>query len=75
MKKFLQMPKDKQPTAIFAFNDIVAMGAYRAIIEAGYEVPRDYSLIGYDNIELASLLSVPLTTIRQPTYDQGNWQP
>ena len=71
MKKFLQMPKDKQPTAIFAFNDIVAMGAYRAIIEAGYEVPRDYSLIGYDNIELASLLSVPLTTIEQPTYDQG----
>jgi LacI family transcriptional regulator len=58
-------------TAIFAANDIMAFGAARAIYETGRRIPEDISLIGFDNIELSSVLHPPLTTIQQPRYDIG----
>lgn len=53
-------------TAIFAITDIIAMGALRAIYEEGYKVPEDYSIAGYDGLELSRYYIPSLTTIRQP---------
>ena len=55
-----------QPTAIFASNDRVAIGALHAITERGLRVPEDYSLVGMDGIEISGHLNPPLTTVRQP---------
>ena len=59
------------PQAIFACNDLVAMGALCAIHEHGLSVPGEISVMGYDDIELAAYTSPPLTTIRQPAFDLG----
>jgi LacI family transcriptional regulator len=59
------------PTAIFAGNDLMAIGAFRAITEAGLRVPKDISLVGFDNIELASYTNPPLTTVAQPIQEAG----
>ena len=53
------------PTAVFAAADMLAIGMIRAARAAGVAVPRDLSIVGYDDIPLASLLDPPLTTIRQ----------
>jgi LacI family transcriptional regulator len=58
-------------TAIFAQNDRMAAGAIRTLRDAGYKIPEDYSVIGYDNGPLASLIDPPLTTIQQPLEDFG----
>ena len=62
--------KDK-PTAIFASDDLVAIGALDCLLEKGYKVPDDFSIIGYDNINIASLKSINLTTVHQPKYEMG----
>lgn len=54
------------PTAVFACNDMMALGAMRVIKNAGLRVPEDFSLIGFDNTPLASLVFPPMTTIAQP---------
>ena len=54
------------PTAIFASNDMMAIGALHALYERGFVVPRDISVIGVDDIELCRHLHPPLTTIAQP---------
>ncbi len=56
----------ERPTAIFAASDLMAIGAYRAIAEAGLRVPDDLSVIGFDDIPPAAYTLPPLTTIRQP---------
>ena len=62
--------KDR-PTAVFAPSDMLAIGAYRAIEEAGLNIPNDIAVVGYDDITAASMLSPPLTTVRTPYYDFG----
>jgi len=54
------------PTAIFASNDRVAIGALHAITDHGLRVPEDISLVGVDDIEISQHLNPPLTTIHQP---------
>ena len=54
------------PTAIFAANDRMAIGAMRALYEAGLRVPQDVSVVGLDDIEVAAYQVPPLTTIEQP---------
>lgn len=56
----------EHPTAVFAGNDVSAVGVYQALYRAGLSVPQDMSVIGYDDIELARYLTPPLTTIHQP---------
>jgi Periplasmic binding protein-like domain len=55
-----------RPSAIFCTNDAIAIGAMRAIFQAGLDIPRDISLVGFDDIPVACLLRVPLTTVAQP---------
>ena len=58
-------------TAIFAQNDQMAVGAIRALREAGRQVPANVSVIGFDDIPLASYFDPPLTTLRQPMEESG----
>jgi LacI family transcriptional regulator len=55
-----------RPDAIFACNDLMAIGTIRAAYEIGLSIPNDLSIIGYDNIELALFTQPALTTIAQP---------
>lgn len=55
----------KLPTAIFCFNDVMALGAISAITEKGLRVPQDISVIGYDNIHSSRFYAPPLTTMHQ----------
>jgi LacI family transcriptional regulator len=58
-------------TALFAFNDISAMGAIRALREAGLRVPHDVSVVGFDDIQSAAYQNPGLTTVRQPLKEMG----
>lgn len=69
MKRLLALPDP--PRAIFARNDITALGAISAIKSAGLRIPQDIAVVGYDDIPLARHTSPPLTTVRQPTGEQG----
>ncbi|GGK41206.1 LacI family transcriptional regulator [Deinococcus malanensis] len=59
------------PTAIFAANDRSAIGAVRAATALGLNVPRNVSIVGFDDIHAASVMDPPLTTIRQPLEEMG----
>ncbi|MDF1569781.1 MAG: LacI family DNA-binding transcriptional regulator [Spirochaetaceae bacterium] len=61
MKKLLNLPVP--PTAVFACHDMMAIGAYEAIREAGLEIPKDISVVGHDNLEISRLVWPRLTTI------------
>ena len=58
-------------TAIFCFNDIAAIGAVRAIVDAGLRCPDDISVIGFDDIASAAYMCPRLTTVRQPLRKMG----
>lgn len=64
----------ERPTAIFAYNDRMALGAYEAIQEIGLEVGKDISVIGFDNQPyFADALRPGLTTVQLPHYEMGAW--
>ena len=58
-------------TAIFTFNDVSAIGAIRALHEAGLGVPRDVSIVGFDDVQSAAFQNPALTTVRQPLRTMG----
>ncbi len=60
-----------RPDGVFAASDSLAWGALRAIMDAGLRVPEDIEVVGFDDIEIASLCRPPLTTIAQPKYQLG----
>jgi LacI family transcriptional regulator len=63
-----------RPTALFCYNDRMAMGAYRAAAELGLDIPRDLSIVGFDNQELIAANLFPgLTTVALPHYEMGEW--
>ncbi|HIE43859.1 MAG TPA: hypothetical protein EYP78_03565 [Candidatus Omnitrophica bacterium] len=59
------------PTAVFISSGHCIIGAMSAIGEKGLKIPDNISLVGYDDIPLASYISPPLTTVRQPIYKLG----
>ncbi|GCE15122.1 LacI family DNA-binding transcriptional regulator [Tengunoibacter tsumagoiensis] len=59
------------PTAIFASNDTQAIGVYKALFERGIRIPQDISVIGFDDIPIASQMLPTLTTVRQPLFEMG----
>jgi DNA-binding LacI/PurR family transcriptional regulator len=58
-------------TGIFSSNDAMAIGAMRALRDLGYKIPLDISIVGVDDIILASYSEPPLTTVAQPKYEAG----
>lgn len=67
--RLLSLPEP--PTALFAYNDLVALGAMKAVREKGLKIPEHISIIGYDDIFLSAYLDPPLTTVAQPKYMMG----
>ena len=61
----------QSPTAIFCANDLLALGVMRGLGQRGIKIPGDIALVGYDDVEFASMLSPALTSIRQPKYQLG----
>lgn len=68
-KAFKEM--NPAPTAIFAYSDLLAIGALKALHELGKKVPKDIALVGYDNIEYSPFIEPPLTTVDQFAYEIG----
>lgn len=60
-----------QPTAVFCASDMLAIGAIQAINQAGKNVPNDYSIIGFDGIDIGQIINPKLTTIKQNTSKMG----
>jgi LacI family transcriptional regulator len=72
-KRMTEMLKEKSlPSAIFASYDDIAIGAMRALHEKGIRVPQDISIVGVDNIEVASYLDTSLTTVSEPVNEMGD---
>jgi LacI family transcriptional regulator len=65
------LDKGLELTALLCANDLLALGAIRALTRAGKDIPRDVSVIGYDDIDFAASAAVPLTSVRQPKYELG----
>lgn len=59
------------PTAIFVASDEMAIGAMRAILEKGFQIPRDVAVVGFDNVDMSGKVYPSLTTIGQPMYEMG----
>ncbi|MRS03678.1 LacI family transcriptional regulator [bacterium] len=60
-----------RPTAIFAANDLMALGAIYAIQDAGLRVPQDIAIVGYDNREFSWIVRPNITTVEMPVYEMG----
>lgn len=72
IEPLLDLPPDQRPTGLFCYNDRQAMGAYRAIRKRGLAIPRDISVVGFDDQEyIASELDPPLTTMQVPHRAMG----
>ena len=70
-RKYAKDLIEKNVDAIFAINDIVALGVFKFCFENGIRVPEDLGLVGYDDIEQAGMLPIPLTTVHQSKYIVG----
>ena len=68
------LDRTDRPTAVFCFNDRIAMGAYQAAADLGLRIPEDLSVVGFDNQEhIADGLRPGLTTLALPHYEMGQW--
>jgi DNA-binding LacI/PurR family transcriptional regulator len=61
----------ERPSAIICYNDYMALGVYKALLQAGLRIPQDISVTGFDNIIISGYLNPPLTTLHQFKYDLG----
>jgi len=67
----LRLPSGRRPTAILAFNDLIAIGTLHAVRTCGLTVPDDISVVGFDNIAITAHTNPPLTTVAQSKYQMG----
>jgi LacI family transcriptional regulator len=65
------LEKTRDFTAIFCFNDTTAIGAVRALKDAGLDIPKDVSVVGFDDVQSAGYFTPSLTTVRQPLFEMG----
>ncbi|WP_037603462.1 LacI family DNA-binding transcriptional regulator [Streptacidiphilus rugosus] len=68
-QRLLGLPS--RPTAVFCANDLLALGVLQALFAMGVRVPDDMALVGYDDIEFAGAAAVPITSVRQPSFQIG----
>jgi LacI family purine nucleotide synthesis repressor len=71
IRAFIHKHPGKVPDAILAGNDLSAIGCIKALRSYGLEVPRDISVVGFDDIDIAQYFTPPLTTVRNPIARQG----
>ncbi|WP_069805368.1 LacI family DNA-binding transcriptional regulator [Thermogemmatispora onikobensis] len=71
VEQILSVSEAERPTAIFCANDLLALGVMRGLTRRGFAIPRDFALVGYDDVDFAGMLSTPLTSVRQPKYQLG----
>ena len=69
MHQLMSLPK--RPDAVFCANDLTAIGAMDAVHELNLRIPDDVALVGFDDVEAASIVSPALTTVRNPAYETG----
>lgn len=72
VERLLALPKDQHPDAVFAANDLVALGVLQALTLKGIRVPDDIAIVGYDDIDFAASSAIPLTSVRQPAHEMGS---
>ena len=73
-RRLLDRPREERPTAVFCFNDQMAMGVFQAASALGLAVPHDCSIVGVDDLEIvAAALEPGLTTIALPHREMGRW--
>ncbi|WP_436787848.1 LacI family DNA-binding transcriptional regulator, partial [Yinghuangia sp. YIM S10712] len=70
-RRLLAGGRENLPRAVLCANDLLAMGFMREMLRAGVRIPEDLALVGYDDIEFAAASAIPITSIRQPTYQLG----
>jgi LacI family transcriptional regulator len=70
-ERLLALPAAERPDAIFAANDLLALGVLQALTHEGVRVSDDVALIGYDDIYFAASSAIPLSSIRQPAWEMG----
>ncbi|MGC4044239.1 MAG: LacI family DNA-binding transcriptional regulator [Armatimonas sp.] len=71
MKALLDQPEELWPTAVFAGNDVSALGVLEHLNEIGLRVPEDIALVGYDDSYAGQLAQPPLTSVRMPIYEMA----
>jgi LacI family transcriptional regulator len=70
-EELVALPDAQRPTAVFAANDLVALGVLAGLTAHGLRVPEDMAVVGYDDIEFAAGAAVPLSSVRQPRAELG----
>ncbi len=70
-RDILAMPANVRPTAVLCANDVVALGFQQECLRAKVRVPEEISIVGYDDLEVASAAAIPLTTVSQPRREMG----
>lgn len=65
------LPPAERPDAVFAANDLLAIGVEHGLLQAGVRIPEDVAIVGYDDIEFAQNALIPLTSIRRPRHALG----
>lgn len=71
LTRLLELPPRRRPTALFAANDLCAVGVLRQMQKLGMRAPDDLAVVGYDDTWLATTTSPPLTSVHMPIYDMG----
>ena len=69
--ELLALPTGERPSAVFAANDLLAIGVLQGFVTHGVRVPEEMAIIGYDDVSFAASAAVPLSSIRQPRRDLG----
>jgi LacI family transcriptional regulator len=72
MNRLLSLPARRRPDAVFCANDLTAIGAIDAAHERGLAVPEDVAVAGFDDVDAATIVNPPLTTVRNPAYEIGS---
>jgi LacI family transcriptional regulator len=70
-ERFLGLGASRRPTAVFAGNDEMALGAFEAIWDAGLRIPDDMALVGFNNVATTAIRSIEITTVSQNKQDMG----